>query len=102
MSEVISKEEELNRLQGEFSDYHKDYYGYRPRFGTSEEWNNPNWLKEQMERISSAFKKQEETFEGRQQLREEGWCLADETDPALLKLQKEAEEQRKQRRQALY
>ena len=69
-------------LQGYFSDFHKDYYGYRPRFGAEGDWLNKEWLIAQINQIHDAMDRMKETFEGREELRERGWII-EETDPEL-------------------
>ena len=42
---MIYSKYSVDELQGYYSDFHKDFYGYRPRgFGSPEDWNNRNWL----------------------------------------------------------
>lgn len=72
----------VDELQGYFSDFHKDYYGYRPRWGTDEQWQDKEWLLAQINQIHDAMDRLKETFEGREELRERGW-LIEETDPEL-------------------
>jgi hypothetical protein len=66
---------DLDELQSYFSDFHKDFYGYRPRFATKEQWVNRDWLVERIEVIHAILNKMKETPEGRAQLREEGWNI---------------------------
>lgn len=47
---------ELEELQGTYSDVHKDVYGFRPRFDSSEYWNSVEWLKSQLSRMYSELK----------------------------------------------
>ena len=75
----------VEELQGYFSDFHKDFYGFRPRgFGTPADWNNRDWLIAQIEQIHGAIDSMKLTFEGREELRENGWSV-DESDPELAK-----------------
>ena len=75
----------VDELQGYFSDFHKDYYGFRPRgIGTEEDWNNRAWLETQINQIHDAMDRLKETFSGREELRQRGWVV-EETDPELAK-----------------
>jgi hypothetical protein len=74
----------LEDLQSFWSDYYKDYYGFRPRFSTSDNLNSVEWLKEQIADIDNQVLLRKQTFEGRESLREEGWIIK-ETDPELVK-----------------
>jgi hypothetical protein len=65
----------LDELQSYFSDFHKDFYGYRPRFATNEQWVNRDWLVERIEVIHGVMNKMKETPEGRAKLRAEGWVI---------------------------
>ena len=66
----------VEELQGYFSDFHKDFYGFRPRtLGSSEDWNNREWLEAQITRIHDAIDAMKKTFSGREQLRSEGWVV---------------------------
>jgi hypothetical protein len=65
----------VEELQSYFSDFHKDYYGFRPRFATHEEWINRDWLVEQIDAIHNAMDAMKKTPEGRAQLRYEGWQI---------------------------
>ena len=66
---------DLDELQSYFSDFHKDFYGFRPRFATNEQWVNRDWLVERIEVIHGVMNKMKETPEGRAQLRAEGWNI---------------------------
>lgn len=66
---------ELESAQSIFSDFHKDFYGYRPRFATEEQWNSIAWLDEQILAIHNAMDEMKKTPEGRAQLREQGWVI---------------------------
>jgi len=65
----------VDELQSYFSDFHKDYYGYRPRFATYEQWNDRDWLVEHIDGIHDAMDAMKKTPEGRAQLRAEGWVI---------------------------
>jgi hypothetical protein len=72
---------ELEQLATTYSDFHKDMYGFRPRHGA--EWTVEDY-KKAMAEMHASIDRQQETFAGREQLREDGWC-AEETDPELQK-----------------
>jgi hypothetical protein len=65
----------VDELQSYFSDFHKDYYGFRPRFATPEQWVNRDWLIERIDGIHDAMDEMKKTPEGREQLRAEGWVI---------------------------
>ena len=73
MSEFESMD--LDELQSYFSDFYKDFYGFRPRFATAEQWNNSEWLIMHIQDIHDVMEKMSTTFEGREQLRNEGWSI---------------------------
>jgi hypothetical protein len=65
----------VDELQSYFSDFHKDYYGFRPRFATPEQWRSRDWLIESINGIHDAFDAMKKTPKGREQLRAEGWVI---------------------------
>jgi hypothetical protein len=65
----------VDELQSYFSDFHKDYYGFRPRFATPEQWRSRDWLIESINGIHDAMDELKKTPEGRAQLRAEGWVI---------------------------
>ena len=69
----------VEELQGYFSDFHKDFYGFRPRFGSSEQWRDREWLETEITAIHNAMDEMKETPEGRKELRANGWSI-DEAD----------------------
>jgi len=76
----------VEELQGYFSDFHKDFYGFRPRFATPEQWRDRSWLEASINGIHDAMDAMKKTFSGREQLRSEGWIIdeaefADIIDP---------------------
>jgi len=73
MSEL--NEMTVDELQSYFSDFHKDYYGFRPRFATPQQWVNRDWLLEQINGIHDNFDARKATPEGRESLRAEGWRI---------------------------
>jgi hypothetical protein len=66
---------DVEELQSYYSDFHKDYYGFRPRFATPEQWVNRDWLLEQINGIHDNFDARKTTPEGRASLRDEGWVI---------------------------
>ena len=73
----------VEELQGYYSDFHKDFYGYRPRgFGTPEDWNDRSWLEEHITAIHLVMDSMKTTFAGREELRAAGWVV-EETDADL-------------------
>lgn len=74
----------VDELQGYFSDFHKDYYGFRPRFGSDADWNSRVWLERNINQIHDAMDSLKQTFSGREELRQRGWVV-EETDTELAK-----------------
>jgi hypothetical protein len=70
----------VDELQGYFSDFHKDFYGFRPRFGSPEQWRDREWLETEINAIHNAMDEMKETPEGRAQLRAAGWVIEDEPE----------------------
>ena len=83
----------LQELQSYWSDFHKDYYGSRPRGYTAEQVQDLVWLQEQIDKISSSMAFMKETFSGREMLREQGWVI-EETDPVYIQRAKWLKEER--------
>jgi hypothetical protein len=71
-----------DELGGLFSDYYKDTHGSRPRFV---DFTDREELIRQLELLENYHTKMQETFEGREQLREDGWLIY-ETDPEMQKM----------------
>ena len=65
----------VEELQGYFSDFHKDFYGFRPRFATPEQWQDREWLEEQINYIHDELDHMKETPQGRAKLRNDGWHI---------------------------
>ena len=72
----------VEELQGYYSDFHKDLNGFRPRGATEEQWNSKQFLVAQINSLHNQMDLLKETFEGREQLREQGWII-EETDVEL-------------------
>lgn len=83
----------VEQLQAEWSDFHKAFYGFRPRYSTEEQWNDIAYLEAQMQQICDEMDELKKTFEGREQLRQNGWVV-EETDPTLAKYAKWLAEER--------
>ena len=80
----------VEELQGYFSDFHKDFYGFRPRtLGSDEDWRNRSWLEAQINRIHDTMDAMKETPSGRAELRRQGWVV-EETDFDVLEQAKES------------
>ena len=66
----------VEELQSYFSDFHKDYYGFRPRgIYTPAEWRNRDVLVKAINEIHDALDERKKTPEGRASLRAEGWVI---------------------------
>ncbi len=72
----------VEELQGYYSDFHKDFYGFRPRGSAVDQWSSKQYLVTQINLIHDQMDQLKETFEGREQLREQGWII-EETDVEL-------------------
>ena len=72
----------VEELQGYYSDFHKDFYGFRPRGADVAQWNSKEFLVAQINSIHNHMDQLKQTFAGREQLREQGWII-EETDPEL-------------------
>lgn len=70
----------VEELQGYYSDFHKDFYGWRPRSATPEQWRDRAFLVEQINRIHDVMDAMRETPQGRAELRAAGWVIEDEPD----------------------
>ena len=67
----------VEELQSHYSDFHKDVHGFRPRSATDEQWNSEEWLSGEIDGLHAYLKMLGDTFEGREQLREMGFCTDD-------------------------
>lgn len=70
----------VDELQGYYSDFHKDFYGWRPRGATPEQWRDRAFLVEQINGIHDAMDAMKATPQGRAELRAAGWVIEDEPD----------------------
>jgi len=71
------KDFSVEELQGYYSDFHKDFYGCRPRGASAEQWANKQFLVAQINSIHDQMDQLKKTFEGREQLREQGWIIVE-------------------------
>jgi hypothetical protein len=65
----------VEELQGYFSDFHKDFFGFRPRYATPEQWRSREWLEAAINAIHNTMDKMKLTAEGRAELRRQGWVI---------------------------
>lgn len=66
----------VDELQSYLSDFHKDFYGFRPRgIYTPAEWQNPSVLIDAINRIHDEMDEMKKTPEGRKRLIADGWQI---------------------------
>jgi hypothetical protein len=70
----------VDDLQSYYSDFHKDFHGWRPRGATPEQWTNREFLVAQINGIHDALDAMKTTPEGRAQLRRDGWVIDPEPE----------------------
>jgi len=75
MSDNLLENLSVDELQSYLSDFHKDYYGFRPRHYNNEDWNNKQFLIGCINGIHDAMDELKKTPKGREQLRAEGWVI---------------------------
>jgi hypothetical protein len=68
----------VEELQSYFSDFHKDYFGFRPRSATPEQWRDREYLEAGINAIHNTMDAKKLTFEGREELRAAGWVINEE------------------------
>ena len=68
----------LDELKSYYSDFHRDYYGFRPLLSSDRE--DLIWEIEFIHRVMNTLK---ETFAGREELRSKGWVV-EEVEPELI------------------
>ena len=73
----------VKELQSYLSDFHKDFFGFRPRYATPEQWRDREYLETSINTIHNTIDKMKETYDGRQELRAQGWAV-EETDADIL------------------
>ena len=61
----------VEELQGYYSDFHKDFYGFRPRGETAEQWSSKEFLVAQINMIHDQMDMLKETEERERKLAEE-------------------------------
>ena len=69
----------VEELQSYFSDFHKDFFGFRPRWSTPEQWRSREFLESAINAIHNRMDRMKETLAGREELRAAGWVV-DEAD----------------------
>ena len=74
----------VTELQSYLSDFHKDFFGFRPRYATPEQWRDREYLEASINAIHNQMDKMKETYQGRCELRASGWVV-EETDFDVLK-----------------
>ena len=67
----------LEDLQSHYSDFYKDVHGFRPRSSTDEQWNSEEWLQAEIDGLHAYLKMLGSTAQGREQLRDMGFCTDD-------------------------
>jgi hypothetical protein len=70
---------DVEQLQSYLSDFHKDFFGFRPRYATPEQWRSREYLEASINAIHDAMDAMKKTFSGREELRANGWVI-DETE----------------------
>jgi hypothetical protein len=65
----------VEELQGYYSDFYKDLNGFRPRGADVEQWMSKQYLVTQINSLHDQMDQLKLTFEGREQLREQGWII---------------------------
>ena len=70
----------VDELQSYYSDFHKDFHGWRPRGATPEQWRDRGYLVSSINAIHDALDAMKTTESGRAQLRAAGWVFEDESD----------------------
>jgi hypothetical protein len=71
---------DVEELQSYFSDFHKDFFGFRPRYATPEQWRSREYLEAAINAIHNTMDKMKLTAEGRAELRSNGWVIEDEPE----------------------
>lgn len=69
----------VEELQSYLSDFHKDFFGFRPRYATPEQWRDREYLEAAINAIHNRMDAMKLTLEGRNELRANGWQI-DEAD----------------------
>ena len=73
------KDFSVEELQGYYSDFHKDFYGFRPSGADVDRWMSKQYLVTQINLLHDQMEQLKETFKGREHLREQGWIIEEPT-----------------------
>lgn len=66
----------VEELQSYYSDFHKDFYGFRPRhLISSDQWRNREWLVDSINAIHDRMDEMKKTPAGREELLAGGWDI---------------------------
>ena len=79
----------VEELQSYLSDFHKDFFGFRPRYATPEQWRSREWLEAAINAIHNQMDRMKATAEGRRELRANGWVV-EESDFDVLEQAEES------------
>lgn len=79
----------VEELQGYFSDFHKDFFGFRPRYATPDQWRDRDYLEAAINAIHNKMDAMKLTAEGRAELRAGGWVV-EESDFDVLEQAEES------------
>jgi predicted nucleic acid-binding Zn-ribbon protein len=91
----------VEELQGYYSDFHKDLNGFRPRGATEEQWSSKQFLVTQINSLHNQMDQLKETFEGREQLREQGWIIEEPNAELAQQAQWLAQEREREQAEAM-
>lgn len=80
MAHSIFADLSVDELQSYYSDFHKDFHGWRPRGASPAQWRDRDYLVEHINAIHSALDAMKTTESGRAELRAAGWVFEDEFD----------------------
>jgi hypothetical protein len=69
------KDFSVEELQSYYSDFHKDLNGFRPRSASIDQWSSKQFLVTQINSLHNQMDQLKQTFDGREQLREQGWII---------------------------
>jgi hypothetical protein len=103
-SEELSRQ--YNALYVDYYEFHREFYGFKPYgwFSVADQFENHAALQAGYDALLAAekgmhdyFRRRQETFEGRESLREEGWVI-EETDPQYMAAAAEGDARRKAER----
>jgi hypothetical protein len=79
----------IDELQSYLSDFHKDFFGFRPRYATPEQWRSREYLEASINAIHNTMDKMKDTRAGRDELRANGWVV-EESDFDVLEQAEES------------